>query len=526
MTWQNVPMMRLFVPLVAGMSVCCMSKDSFAAVSPLIIAGLAVSGTAAVMLYRHDDRHYLDTTFGGAVFIFIFLSGIFMFSRSFRKTAAGTIGDVRQIEAAAVEMPKEHAKTWSVKLRLGNGCSVLAYISKKSTNNPENIEIGDSIKLKIWKSENTISGYADNDKDDAISAYKRYLFLHHITTTCFAYDWEFSGNKENSLPTRLHALQQKMAEKYRHAGFGEEEEAVISAMTIGDKTGMGSKLKAQYSKAGVSHVLALSGFHLTIICSLLDILLLGRFADRRFRWISKGISAAALWAFAMMAGFQPSLSRSVIMCSIMQVGSIFGMTSYQSINSLAVAGIGMLTYDPLMLLDIGFQFSFISVLSLCLFSSRIKSLLAGIHNSVLKYLAASACTSCVATIASFPLTAYYFNQLPITGIISNIAITAIASAVLPMSMIWWASYAWKGFQDIATAVLDWMIRLMNNITEYMSSLNFSTIEWKASAVDAAMAYAVISAAWMTMERPTKKRWYGLAITANLFGMVLVLEALF
>lgn len=520
-------MMRLFIPLVAGMGVCYLSVEFFATAGSLIIAGLAVSGTAAVMLYRQRGFQYLDRTFGGAVFIFIFLSGIFLFSRSYNKAIAASIGESALIEGIAVESPKEHAKTWSVKLRLENGYHLLAYISKKSTHNPKDINIGDSIRLKIWKAESTHSGYTDGskDKDDVISSYKRYLFTHRIISTCFAYSWENLGGENRGLPTRLHALQQKMADEYGHAGFGEEEEAVISAMTIGDKTEMSSELKAQYSMAGVSHVLALSGFHLTIICSLLDILLLGRFADRRFRWISKGISVAALWAFAMMAGFQPSLLRSVIMCTMVLLSSMFGMASYQSINSLATAGIGMLVYDPFMLMDIGFQFSFISVLSLCLFSTRMKNMLAGIHNPALKYLAGSACTSCVATVASFPLTAYYFNQLPITGIISNIAVTAIASAVLPVSMIWWGASVWKDFQSIVTAVLDWMAGLMNYITGYMSALDFSTVEWKASLVDVAMAYAVIASVWMTMERPTRKRWYGLAITANLFGLVLIAEAL-
>lgn len=142
----------------------------------------------------------------------------------------------------------------------------------------------------------------------------------------------------------------------------------------------------------------------------------------------------------------------------------------------------------------------------------------------MKYLAGAACTSLVATAASFPLTAYYFNQIPITGIISNIAITTIASAVLMLSMLWWAISPLENIQEFVTRILDWMLKLMNSITEYISSLDFSTLEWKASALDTMLAYALITAIWMTLESPTKKRWYCLAVTANVFGIVLVLEA--
>lgn len=523
MTWQNVPMLRLLIPLMAGMGTAYMSEGYISTASPLLIGGLAVCGTAAIMLYRQKGFNYLDYSFGTAVFIFTFLSGVFLFGRTFNKAKSYNIENASYIEGIADEAPKEHAKTWSVKLKLDNASSVIAYISKKSTNNPENICIGDSIRAEVWKAENTYVGY-EGDKDDVISSYKKYLFLHHVTGTCFAYNWEKSGGKASTLSSRLHSMQQKMAEKYSEAGFNKEEEAVISAMTIGDKRGMDAKLKSQYSKAGVSHVLALSGFHLTIIYSLLDILLLGRFADRRFRWVSKGISIVALWAFAIMAGLQPSLTRSVIMCSMLLIGSMFGITSHQSVNSLAVAGIGMLIYDPFMLFDIGFQFSFISVFSLCLFSARMKKFLSGINNVVMKYLAGAACTSLVATATSFPLTAYYFNQIPITGIISNIAVTTIASAVLMLSMLWWAISPLGNIQEFVTRILDWMLKLMNSITEYISSLDFSTLEWKASALDTVLAYALITAIWMTLESPTKKRWYGLAVTANVFGIVLVLEA--
>lgn len=95
-----------------------------------------------------------------------------------------------------------------------------------------------------------------------------------------------------------------------------------------------------------------------------------------------------------------------------------------------------------------------------------------------------------------------------------------------LSMLWWAISPLGNIQEFVTRILDWMLKLMNSITEYISSLNFSVLEWKASALDALLAYALITAAWMTLENPTKKRWYGLAITANVFGIVLVFEALF
>lgn len=52
MTWQNVPMLRLLIPLMAGMGTAYMSEGYISTASPLLIGGLAVCGTAAIMLYR------------------------------------------------------------------------------------------------------------------------------------------------------------------------------------------------------------------------------------------------------------------------------------------------------------------------------------------------------------------------------------------------------------------------------------------------------------------------------------------
>ena len=111
---------------------------------------------------------------------------------------------------------------------------------------------------------------------------------------------------------------------YRQLGFEGDGLAVLSALTVGDKTELSDSVRESYSVAGASHVLALSGLHIGLLYALL-FFILSPVAKRgnAGRCLRAVFLLILLWAFAFFTGLSPSVVRSACMFSIWAVADIF-----------------------------------------------------------------------------------------------------------------------------------------------------------------------------------------------------------
>ena len=125
------------------------------------------------------------------------------------------------------------------------------------------------------------------------------------------------------------------------------------------------------TQAGVSHVLALSGLHLSILFALWNSFLQPLFRCRRLLFIGASlVGVAVLWSFAALAGLPLSLVRATIMFTVMQMTGCFRGHSF-SLNNLALAAFIILTVSPQALFDVGFQLSCLSVAGILLIVPRL-----------------------------------------------------------------------------------------------------------------------------------------------------------
>ena len=166
-----------------------------------------------------------------------------------------------------------------------------------------------------------------------------------------------------------------MISLYQKLGFSGDELAVLSALTIGDKTELSDSVRESYSVAGASHILALSGLHIGLLYTLLFFIL--KPIARRGnigRAIRSVLLLILLWAFAFFTGLSPSVVRSVSMFSILAMADMVGRQPL-SLNTLAAAAWLMLFCNPAWLFDVGFQLSFLAVASILLIQKPIYHLI-------------------------------------------------------------------------------------------------------------------------------------------------------
>lgn len=227
--------------------------------------------------------------------------------------------------------------------------------------------------------------------------------------------------------SRLFFLQQRerLLNRYRQQGLEGNTYALVTATTLGDKSSIDKELRETYNISGAAHVLALSGLHMGIIYAILTLLTFGR---RRRSIITQTLVVVALWAFVFLVSMPSSAVRAATMLSLYALLTL-GYREKASINALAFTALVMLAISPYMLFDIGFQMSFLAVLSILIWLPVLNEWVSPTLQQrypPLRWLWGLTTVTLAAQLGVAPLIAYYFGRFSTFFLITNfVAIPAI-----------------------------------------------------------------------------------------------------
>lgn len=432
------------------------------------------------------NRRTTPLAFGLSAFIFSATFGALLFLLQFHSIRYGKVTDENTvITGKVVNAPERKAKTWAVRIQTTYGTHVQAYLS------PGQIPLkGDSIELYVPYGIN--STYLGDNPDTTFADYENYLFYSGVSATAFSGNGQWKITKRNeygNLLDRLSALQVLMNEYYDESGFRGDEGAIIKAMTTGDKTQLPKELKSNYSHAGVTHVLALSGFHLTIIYTFLDLLLLSLIISYKWRNISRLFIILFISAFTIIVGCPSSLVRAAIMCGIMLLTKVLQREN-SSMNSLCLAAFAMLVFNPMLLFDVGFQLSFVSMFGIIVFSPLLIDLVP-VRQKILHKLWEMICITIACSMFTLPLITYYFGYIPLLSIVSNLSIPILATVLLWFSVFWWLLFAFTDIQLIIGNCMKSVSGMMNSIAGWISSMEWSVFPIRSNLFGVLMEYALL-----------------------------------
>ncbi len=312
--------------------------------------------------------------------------------------------------------------------------------------------------------------------------YVRYLKGHGIVAQTFiGYDrWETSRVSLKTL-SRLERLQLKaqrfrynIFERYHSAGLEGDAFALASAMAFGDRTALSDDLEDTYAVSGVSHILSLSGLHLSVIYALLCFLTFGR----KRHVVRELLLLFAVWAYVLMAGTEPPLVRSALMITVYSIISISGRNP-MSLNVLAFAALCMLVVNPLTLYDIGFQLSFLAIGFIMVLHRPVASMLSMSfqrRHRVVKWVWHTVVMSFVAQLGTAPLITYYFGYLPIYFLIANLVAIPATTLILYLSIFILAFSWWPAVNTLLITALTYVVGLLNASMAGIASWPNASIE--------------------------------------------------
>lgn len=209
--------------------------------------------------------------------------------------------------------------------------------------------------------------------------------------------------------------------------LNEKDAGILSSMILGDKSLMEDELKQLYSQAGISHILAVSGLHVSIIGMSL-------FQFLRKRGLKYGascmISGLVLMGFCIMSGMSVSALRAGVMFLVF-LGAAFLGRKYQSVRALVLAALISLYINPGYINNAGFWFSYLAVVgAVCIGQPFVPKGKSWHHK-----LVGTVVLSSSIMVTTLPLNAYYFYEIPLYSILANLVVIPLAGMVMGFGLL-------------------------------------------------------------------------------------------
>lgn len=371
--------------------------------------------------------------------------------------------------------------------------------------------------------------YPFSEKELTRFDYGDYLLRKSISGTALAYagNWRCTGKPRSLSVSQLAKVcQQQVVDVYRSWGFDQDVQAVVSALTIGEKTDLTPELKAMYSAAGVSHVLALSGLHVGILSCILLWLFYPLTYLKHGRKILAFLVVCLLWLFAFISGLSSSVVRAVVMYSLYTFASFCSEERFSGMHSLVLAAFLMLIYNPFFLFDISFQLSFTAVFSILAFYPLFSRWLC-IKNCVLRYVWNTLSLSVSAQLGTLPFILYYFGSFPTYFLLANLVVVILAGGILMLTLVALCVASVPMVGSTVMTLLEWCTSVLNESTRLVQQLDGSQItSVYLSSSQACLLIAVIICfylCWASGIHRKASDWIRLLMVCNLFVVVSCVE---
>lgn len=200
--------------------------------------------------------------------------------------------------------------------------------------------------------------------------------------------------------------------------FDKDIASILIGMSFGDKSGIDSEDYIKFQRNGICHILAVSGLHIGALYAFLNIV-----TGNRKKKIIYIIEIIVLFMYVGLANFAPSVIRAFLMI-VMHIAASLLKKRYDMMTASFFTMLVMTIFNPLLVLNVGFQLSFCAILTL-----------ASLMPAVLRISKNIFVSSAVMQIGMAPLSAYIFNYFSFSAFLLNIPVIFLSGFLIPLVLL-------------------------------------------------------------------------------------------
>ena len=281
--------------------------------------------------------------------------------------------------------------------------------------------------------------------------------------------------------------------------FPEDTAAFAKALLLGDRTGIDYETNTAFKVSGISHVIAVSGLHVSILFSLVYVLCFKR------RWLVALIGIPAMVLFAAVAGFSPSVTRAAVMMILMMLAMLFNR-DYDGPTELAFSCLVMLFFNPLVITSVSFQLSVGCMIGIFLFYEKINEwMLLKLGKKRLprlkRWFASSVSVTLSAMTITTPLVAYYFGSISLVGVLTNLLTLWVINFIFyGIMLVCLTGWFWPSVGIVIAKIISWPIRYVLGTAKILSAFPLAAVYTRSIYIVAWLIFCYVLLAVFLLSR--------------------------
>lgn len=484
---QKRPLMRPLFFLLTGILVHEYGAQCFSIV--LVCIG-AIVVSLLLARYRTRQEKYAFRWIDGAIISLLFFLGGYASAALHANNVRWPYSDGQaNVTVKLLSIPKEKEKTVACDVQLvqiqrndsifTSHKKAILYLNKKA--DYASLRVGDQIEIN-----GMIRGLQTGDS--IWDGYHTYLQRKGYAATIYAQEIIHSTPALQSWLGVTAKWKQYLIGKLQADTLFGDSWSLPVALLLGDKSGISISERERFSSLGVSHLFAVSGFHIGLIflvCSLS----IGFFLRRQgWRTAYCIISLSVVWLFVVLSGLSYSAVRAGLMLSFYLL-SISFFRNYDVFNTLVVCAFLILCIQPQALFDVGFQLSFLSVFFILWLASDFMS--QRTKNRVLQYVLSLITVSCVAQLATLPLTLYYFGVFPLYFLPANLCLIPLVTLLIPLLLVWLLLSFIPRVSWLLSKAIHQLLQTIAYLSDAISELPYAVIDFTLTEYEVFALYVLM-----------------------------------
>ena len=558
--WNQIPMLRIFLSVTAGIG-AEIFVDSYlhnTAIILWLIVFVLVSAlltTIVLTTIRKAELVYRSRVINGVSLSVLLVSFGYILTwlyadKNYPSHFQKFVGNESFLVAKIIKPPLEKVKIITVvaeveqvknknKTTIATG-NILVNIMRDSTSN--DLKYGDVIVF------NSPIHEFDEPKNPEEFSFKLYQSFHNIYHRTFLKggDWKLVAEHQgNFLMAQVYMVREYFLSRIINYVKVKNDFAVASAIMLGYNDYMNSDVTRAYASSGALHVLSVSGLHVGIMFIMLNFLFGAMDSyGRKFQIAKSIIIILLIWFYACLTGLSPSVLRSAMMFSMIQLGKVT-LRNADTFNIIFGSIVILILFNPFIVTEVGFRLSYLAVIGIVFLHPKIYSLVViGTvrrpefkkeksyflkpitflrHDLKWFFLVVVdlgwqiVAVSIAAQIATFPLSLYYFHQFPNLFLISNLVVIPVSNLILFLGTGLFVAGKVLFLNDLVGWCFNELIVLLNKFIFWIDSLWFALVQGISITMLEMLAWYVLVflLCWLTERKRTK---VALASLLIMFGL--------